>query len=117
MIDTKAFIEALRTRGVTLFTGVPDSLLKEFSGCLMGMGADVRHVITANEGNAVGLAIGHYLATGKPAALYMQNSGLGNIVNPVCSLADPEVYGVPMLCIVGWRGETGVMDEAQNSKE
>lgn len=123
MIDTSTFIQALRERGVTLFAGVPDSLLKEFSGCLMHMAqsserADSpRHIITANEGNAVGLAIGHYLAAGTPAVVYMQNSGLGNIVNPVCSLADPEVYGVPMLCIIGWRGEPGVKDEPQHKKQ
>ena len=120
MIDTKAFIVGLRKRRVSLFAGVPDSLLKEFSGCLMQMAGQAdapRHVITANEGNAVGLAIGHYLATGKPAVVYMQNSGLGNIVNPVCSLADPEVYGVPMLCVIGWRGEPGVKDEPQHKKQ
>ncbi len=120
MIDTKVFIEALRAHGVSLFAGVPDSLLKEFSGCLMQMSGQTdspRHVITANEGNAVGLAIGHYLATGRPAVVYMQNSGLGNIVNPVCSLADPDVYGVPMLCVIGWRGEPGVKDEPQHKKQ
>ncbi len=120
MIETKAFIEALRERGVSLFAGVPDSLLKEFSGCLMQMSGQTdspRHVITANEGNAVGLAIGHYLATGTPAVVYMQNSGLGNIVNPVCSLADPDVYSVPMLCVIGWRGEPGIKDEPQHKKQ
>ena len=123
MIDTQVFIEALLGRGVSLFAGVPDSLLKEFSGRLMqitrstGRADNPRHVITANEGNAVGLAIGHYLATGTPAVVYMQNSGLGNIVNPVCSLADPDVYGVPMLCVIGWRGEPGVKDEPQHKKQ
>jgi phosphonopyruvate decarboxylase len=53
----------------------------------------------------VALAIGHYLATGRPALVYMQNSGLGNTINPLASLADPAVYAVPVVLMIGWRGE------------
>jgi phosphonopyruvate decarboxylase len=74
-------------------------------------------VIAANEGAAVGIAIGHYLRTGTPAAVYLQNSGFGNLVNPLLSLADPDVYGVPMLVVIGWRGQPGVKDEPQHVKQ
>lgn len=117
MIDTQNFVNALRDQGVTLFTGVPDSLLGSFSACLLNNPKPHEHIITANEGNAVGLAIGHYLATGKPAVVYMQNSGLGNTINPLTSLADPDVYAIPMLLIIGWRGEPGTHDEPQHVKQ
>lgn len=74
-------------------------------------------MIAANEGGAVGLASGHYLATGRPALVYMQNSGQGNAVNPLASLADPDVYSIPMVLLVGWRGEPGVHDEPQHVKQ
>jgi phosphonopyruvate decarboxylase len=73
-----------------------------------------KHYVTANEGAAVGLATGSYLATGKPACIYMQNSGEGNIINPLASIANDEVYGIPMLFLIGWRGEPGVKDEPQH---
>jgi phosphonopyruvate decarboxylase len=104
----------LEQAGVTLFTGVPDSLLKDFCAYVTDHAEAARHVITANEGAAVGLAMGHHLATGGLALVYMQNSGLGNTVNPLTSLADPAVYGVPMMLLVGWRGEPGVKDEPQH---
>jgi phosphonopyruvate decarboxylase len=75
------------------------------------------HVVAANEGNAVALAAGHYLATGGVACVYMQNSGLGNTVNPLVSLADPSVYGIPMLLLIGWRGESGIPDEPQHIRQ
>ena len=75
-----------------------------------------QHVITANEGNAVGLAIGHYLATGKKAMVYLQNSGLGNAVNPLASLTDKDVYDIPLL-VIGWRGEYAIKDEPQHYKQ
>ena len=117
MIDTRNFIQNLRQRGVTLFTGVPDSLLQGLSACLLELLPKTQHIIAANEGNAIGLAMGHYLATGQPGVVYLQNSGLGNTINPLTSLADPEVYGVPMLLIIGWRGEPGVKDEPQHVKQ
>lgn len=116
-MDTKSFVDELQAAGVGFFCGVPDSLLKNF--CLeISTRCDARHhVIAANEGNAIGLACGHYLATGRPGAVYMQNSGQGNAVNPLLSLADPDVYSIPLLLIVGWRGEPGVKDEPQHVKQ
>lgn len=117
MINTSAFVRKLIDRGVRLFTGVPDSLLKNFSSELQNNLRPQEHIIAANEGNAVGLAMGHFLATGNPAVVYLQNSGLGNAVNPLVSLADLEVYSIPMLIIVGWRGEPGKDDEPQHLKQ
>ncbi|CAL95315.1 phosphonopyruvate decarboxylase [Azoarcus olearius] len=117
MIDPGHFLDSLRRRGVDFFTGVPDSLLASFCAYVDDHCADGQHVIAANEGNAVAMALGHHLATGSTAAVYMQNSGLGNAVNPLTSLADGEVYRVPMLLIVGWRGEPGIKDEPQHRKQ
>jgi len=97
-----------------MFAGVPDSLLAELCEALEHDCIPEKHIITANEGNAVGLAIGHHLGTGEYAAVYMQNSGLGNAINPLVSLAAPEIYAVGMLLIVGWRGEPGIKDEPQH---
>lgn len=98
---------------IDVIAGVPDSTLKQFCDALH-FREDFKHFTPANEGAAVGIAIGNYLKTDKPACVYMQNSGIGNIVNPVCSLANNEVYGIPMLFICGWRGEPGVHDEPQH---
>ena len=117
MIEPQALFDSLRECGVGLFTGVPDSLLADFCAYVDDHGAADRHVIAANEGNAVALAAGYHLATGKLAAVYLQNSGLGNTINPLTSLVDPEVYKIPMLLIVGWRGEPGVKDEPQHVKQ
>ena len=117
MLDCGQFYDALRDCGIRCIAGVPDSLLKSFLSYAHdhdGLGSDR---ITANEGNAVALAAGHYLATGQPGLVYMQNSGLGNAVNPLTSLADREVYGIPMLLLIGWRGEPGVPDEPQHRKK
>ena len=116
MIEASRFVKKLNELGVDFFTGVPDSLLKSFCAYVTDMCGD-SHTIAANEGGAVGLASGHYLATGKPALVYMQNSGQGNAVNPLCSLADPDVYSIPMVLLVGWRGEPGVKDEPQHVKQ
>ena len=116
MVDAGKFVESLKNGGVDFFTGVPDSLLKSFCAYLTDNCGD-NHVIAANEGGAVGLASGHYLATGKPTLVYMQNSGQGNAVNPLASLADPDVYSIPMVLFVGWRGEPGVKDEPQHVKQ
>ncbi|MDE5547458.1 MAG: phosphonopyruvate decarboxylase, partial [Clostridia bacterium] len=98
------------------FTGVPDSLLQPLCNYLMQKyGANnAHHIIAANEGNCVALAAGHYLATGKVPVVYLQNSGIGNIVNPVASLLNDKVYGIPCIFLVGWRGEPGVHDEPQH---
>lgn len=117
MIDPTHFLAWLEARDVTFATGVPDSLLKEFGQEVMASWPSERHIIAANEGNAVALAMGHYLATGRPALVYLQNSGLGNTVNPLLSLADPEVYAIPMVVLVGWRGQPGVKDEPQHVKQ
>lgn len=117
MIEPKTFFEALTQRGVGLFTGVPDSLLSNFCAYVDDHGPIKAHIITANEGNAVALAAGHFMATGKVSVVYMQNSGLGNTINPLTSLADAEVYRIPMILVVGWRGEPGVKDEPQHVKQ
>lgn len=122
MIHAEDFLSALQNEQVQFFTGVPDSLLKELCACFSDKLATGQHVIAANEGGAIGLAIGHYLATKQAALVYMQNSGLGNVVNPIASLADPQVYGIPMLLVVGWRGELDVHgqqihDEPQHVKQ
>lgn len=111
------FINQLREHGIDAYYGVPDSLLKSICAYITD-NTDAQHnVITANEGNAIGLACGHYLATGRPALVYMQNSGQGNCVNPLLSLMDQEVYSIPVLMLIGWRGEPGVKDEPQHVKQ
>ena len=115
MIEPQFFHETLNNAGVIFFTGVPDSLLSDFSAYIQENVP--HHVIAANEGNAVALAAGSYLATGKPALVYLQNSGLGNTINPLISLTDPEVNGIPMLLLVGWRGEPGKKDEPQHIRQ
>ena len=117
MIAPDAFFNAHKERGVGLFTGVPDSLLKNFCAYVDDNSQPDEHIIAANEGNAVALATGYYLATGKIGAVYMQNSGLGNSINPLTSLTDPEVYCIPLMLIIGWRGEPGVKDEPQHLKQ
>jgi phosphonopyruvate decarboxylase len=114
VLEPKAFFDALTSAGVTLFAGVPDSLLKDFCAYVTDNAPAERHVITANEGGAIALAMGHYLGSGELGLVYMQNSGLGNTVNPLTSLADPAVYGVPMILMVGWRGRPGEHDEPQH---
>lgn len=107
--------ELLEILNKDFYAGVPDSQLKELCNYLMekkGIGKE--HIIAANEGNCAGLAAGHYLATGEVPVVYMQNSGLGNIVNPAASLLHTKVYGIPCIFIVGWRGEPGVHDEPQH---
>lgn len=112
-----AFIAALRENGISFFAGVPDSLLKDLLAYVEDKVPAADRITAANEGNAVAIAAGYHLATGKVAAVYMQNSGLGNATNPLASLADKEIYAIPMLLIVGWRGEPGVPDEPQHIKQ
>ena len=98
------------------YTGVPDSQLKALCNYLMDRyGIDPKHhIIAANEGNCTALAAGYHLATGKVPVVYMQNSGEGNIINPVASLLNDKVYAIPIIFIVGWRGEPGIHDEPQH---
>lgn len=104
MLDQKKVFETLAAHGVTYFAGVPDSYLNGFCNYALENCGD-RNIITANEGNAVALAAGHYLATKEIPLVYMQNSGEGNTVNPLASLADKDVYAIPMLLLIGWRGQ------------
>ena len=114
-MNVKDFYDLLKENGVDCFCGVPDSLLKSF--CAYVTDNARNHTITANEGNAIALAAGHYLATSNPAVVYMQNSGIGNCVNPLLSLTDDEVYNIPLLMLIGWRGEPGKKDEPQHIKQ
>jgi len=117
MIRPEFFIETLRKKGIDCFAGVPDSLLKNICAYITDNFDASHNIITANEGAAIGLAAGHYLATGKPACVYMQNSGEGNTINPLASLTDKEVYNIPVLLLIGWRGRPGVHDEPQHVKQ
>ena len=117
MIRPEFFIEKLRENGIDCFAGVPDSLLKNICAYITDHCDEQHNIIAANEGAAVGIAAGHYLATGQPACVYMQNSGEGNIINPLASLTDPEVYNIPVLLLIGWRGRPGVHDEPQHVKQ
>lgn len=117
MIKPSFFIDLLVANNIDCFAGVPDSLLKNICAYITDH-LDAQHnIIAANEGAAIGLAAGHYLATGHPACVYMQNSGEGNIINPIASLTDPEVYNIPVLLLIGWRGKPGVHDEPQHIKQ
>ena len=118
-MNASFLLDVLQEAGIDFFTGVPDSFLKGLCDELYGrFGTEsVHHIVAHNEGGAIGLCAGHYLATGRPALCYMQNSGLGNAVNPLASLMDPRVYGLPCLLVVGWRGEPGLKDEPQHVKQ
>ena len=117
MINVKDIFDLLKNNNVNCFCGVPDSLLKDFCAYVTDNTSEKEHTITANEGNAIGLAAGHFLATGNPALVYMQNSGIGNCVNPLLSLTDDEVYNIPLLMFIGWRGEPDKKDEPQHIKQ
>jgi phosphonopyruvate decarboxylase len=115
-LSSQELYDPLVTNGVDYYCGVPDSITAPFSHFLEEHASD-RHVITTNEGNAIGLAIGYHIATGKIPLVYMQNSGLSNAMDPLTSLADKSVFNTPMLLIVGWRGKPGVKDEPHHEKQ
>jgi phosphonopyruvate decarboxylase len=117
MLKCKNFYTLLIKNGIDFFTGIPDSLLKDFCAYITDNTKDENNIIVANEGNAVALAAGYHLATGKIGLVYMQNSGQGNAINPLTSLVDTEVYGIPVLLLIGWRGEPGKRDEPQHIKQ
>lgn len=117
MIDFEKFHEHLETEGIEFITGVPDSLLNGFCKYIETNLPKEKHVITANEGNAVGLAAGYHLATGSVPLVYMQNSGMGNAMNPLLSLTNKEVYSIPMILLIGWRGDPDVNDWAHHQKQ
>lgn len=113
-MDARGFVDALSGVGIKFFTGVPDSYLHGFCSELKERFDSNSNVIAANEGNAIGIAVGHYLSTGEVPLVYMQNSGLGNAVNPLASLACREMLGVPIVLLVGWRGDPMHHDHVQH---
>ena len=114
MIEALELINLLGERVINLYTGVPDSLLKEFCYALQSKNLQLKHLISANEGTAVASAAGNHLATNKIPLVYLQNSGLGNIINPIISLTHKKVYSIPIFHLIGWRGEPGQVDEPQH---
>lgn len=114
MIDVKDFVDYLKDNGIDYFAGVPDSQLSSFADYVE---ENCSNIIAANEGNALAIACGYYLSTGNVPLVYLQNSGLGNIVNPVTSLTHGEVYSIPVVYLIGWRGQPGVHDEPQHIKQ
>lgn len=117
MIRPDFFYNTLASHGINFYAGVPDSLLKNLCAYITDHADAAHNIIAANEGGAMGLAAGHYLATGQIPVVYMQNSGQGNIINPLASLTDPDVYNIPVLLVIGWRGKPGVHDEPQHVKQ
>lgn len=117
MVNQEQLFKALEEMGISFFTGVPDSLLNDFCLYMVKNIPDGQHVMAANEGNAIGIAAGHYLATGNIPVVYMQNSGIGNATNPLLSLAHDSVYGIPMILVIGWRGDPAISDHAQHKKQ
>ena len=117
MISPKFFYDRLANYGIDFYAGVPDSLLKNLCAYITDHADAANNIIAANEGGAMGLAAGHYLATSQIPVVYMQNSGEGNIINPLASLTDPDVYNIPVLLVIGWRGKPGVHDEPQHVKQ
>ena len=117
MVNQQSLFEALDRLGVKFFTGVPDSLLNDFCLYMTNNIPDSRHVMAANEGNAIGIAAGNYMATGNIPVVYMQNSGIGNAANPLLSLTHDCVYGIPMMLVIGWRGDPSINDHAQHKKQ
>lgn len=115
MIKAKNFYNILKKNNFNFFTGVPDSMMKEFCTFLEKNVSKKKHVIAANEGSAVALAAGHYLSSGNTGVVYMQNSGLGNAVNPITSLIGKNIYSIPVLFLIGWRGHPGYKDEPQHT--
>ena len=112
-MDITTFITSLSAHNITFFTGVPDSQLKALCDYL-NKEHPQNNITAANEGNALALAAGYHMATGNTACVYLQNSGLGNIINPLASLTNAKVYAIPALLVIGWRGEPGVHDEPQH---
>ena len=113
-IDPEKFHCILRNEGVEFYTGVPDSTIKSFCFYLENNLPKSNHVIASNEGNSIAIATGYHLSTGKIPLVYMQNSGLGNAINPLTSLVDKELFAIPMLIMMGWRGEPGKKDAIQH---
>jgi phosphonopyruvate decarboxylase len=117
MIQAELFFNILKDNGIEFFSGVPDSLLRNICAYISDNVSKENHIIAANEGGAVALGAGYHLASGKTPLIYMQNSGMGNATNPLLSLVDRKVYSIPMLLMIGWRGEPGIKDEPQHIKQ
>ena len=117
MVSPKFFIDALASQNIDFFAGVPDSLLKNICAYITDNLPKEQNIIAANEGGAIGIAAGYHLSTGRIPVVYMQNSGEGNIINPLASLTDKEVYNIPVLLLIGWRGMPGIHDEPQHVKQ
>ncbi len=117
MVNQEQLFKALDKMGIHFFTGVPDSLLNDFCLYLVKNIPERQHVMAANEGNAIGIAAGHYMATGDIPVVYMQNSGIGNATNPLLSLTHEYVYGIPMVLVIGWRGDPSIQDHVQHKKQ
>lgn len=117
MINPEKFYNTFKENGINSFYGVPDSLLKNFCAFIEDHESNNNHIITANEGSAIAYAVGSFLATKKPSLVYLQNSGLGNCINPLLSIADDKVYGIPMILLIGWRGMPGIHDEPQHIRQ
>ena len=117
MVSVDKIYSTFLSNGVDFFTGVPDSLLKNICAYITDHTPKEKNIIAANEGAALGIAAGYHMASGKLPLIYMQNSGLGNAVNPLLSLADEKVYSIPVLLMIGWRGEPSIKDEPQHVKQ
>ncbi len=117
MVRSEFFVNTLKEHDIDFYAGVPDSLLKNICAYITDNLPAEQNIIAANEGGAMGIAAGYHLATGKVPVVYMQNSGEGNIINPLASLNDKEVYNIPVLLVIGWRGRPGVKDEPQHVKQ
>ena len=116
-LNPSKLYDAFIREGIDFFTGVPDSTLKYFCFYLDDHSKSSNHIITANEGNSIALAAGYHISTGKVPLVYMQNSGLGNAINPLTSLVGNDLFAIPMIVLVGWRGEPGKKDAIQHSKD
>ncbi len=117
MINQEIYIKYLKDIGVEFISGVPDTLLNEFCLSIEENWPKNKHIIAANEGNAAALACGYHLSTGSVPLVYMQNSGMGNTLNPLLSLSNKDVYGVPMVLLIGWRGDPNEKDHLQHKKQ
>ena len=117
MIAVSDFVHTLEKKGINFFVGVPDSLLKDLTSFINENPENRKYLITANEGNAIAVASGYNMATEKVPAVFMQNSGLGNAINPLLSLCDEDVYSIPMIVMIGWRGHPDIIDEPQHLKQ
>ena len=111
MNNNKSLFETFTSQGIDFFSGVPDSLLAEFSSELEGNSKKIKHLICPNEGNAIASAIGYHAVTKKISVVYMQNSGLGNAINPLISLAHKKVWSIPIVLVIGWRGNDKLKDD------